>query len=1157
MEPRTGLELIATQQGVLAGTLNGKQLCSRHRPLDEAATQANAIDLVEHAAVVVLGFGLGYHVKQLAERSRKATLIIVFEPDIALLRAVFERIDHSTWMKDALILFITDADDRGVLARKLDGAESILAQGVHFMEHAPSRARLADHASRFTSLFTSFIGAAKTTLMTTLMRSVDTTRNLMLNIDHYALGSGISELHYIAQGCPAVVVSAGPSLHRNMHVLKQPGVRDKCVIIAVQTTLKPLLAAGIVPHFVTALDYHEISKRFYEGLTAEQVKEITLVVDPKAHPVILDSFPGPVRCCANGFLDGVLGALKQEMGELPAGATVAHLAVYLAKYLGCNPIALVGQDLGFTDGLYYAPHAAIHDIWASELNPFNTIEMMEWQRIVRHRLHLKKVRDVAGKSLYTDAQMDTYLQQFERDFAEYVRAGLMIVDASEGGVAKRHTITKPLAMFLNDHVSPREKLPSLPKPAGDRSATQTSLVRKRVADVRADAVRIRELSRNTASLLQRMIADQHDLPAMARHFEKIERNRKEVQTRFETFQLLNALNQLGAFNRMKADRRLHMQQGLSPIAMQRAQLERDLTNVQWIADAAEELLDQLESSQQLLVDAPSADGRPSHAPKNGSSPSIVASPGTNRATSHIAALIPIDPDRNGIGIPRSLNHLFRGQTVLQVTLESLGRSRHLESIILITSRGFDVEPLIDRNRISLPIEIEQVDGSPFGREHAAIAAARLWADTCWRGGIAGMSVYDEVLCPQVMWPIMERRGLTAALIAGPDWPLIRVTETGGCDDVMVRHLEHPTQHNLVFTQSPPGLCGCVISATLMQELSQRNRLSTVGGLLVYQPHAPQGDPIARDVNVQIDHDIRQSLGRFTCDSPRQHELLDSFAGGTGEIKPIVQAWQESITTPQHITLEICTDRTSYGRFKQHPHGAIARPMLSLEVARRMFEQLAAFNMPDLVLTLDGVGDPLLHPQFDSIIQLARVSGFRGIQVCTELLSDRSVLDRLLACNVDVISVDLNADRAATYQRMMGIDRFKDVLLNIEYLSEHRTKLTDHAGTSSFALPWIVPHLQRCTDTYEDVDSFFDRWQHTLGCAVIVGVPPFAHDDLAPAITPRRVRDRQLRRSMTILCDGKVVPDQWDWLGKRDVGNIREISLAELWRRLRHPHSAAS
>src|SRR5262245_59709381 len=96
------LVLDMTAEGVPAGSLAGRQLTSRHRPLDEAERLVRDIDLVEHAVVVVLGFGLGYHVRKLAERGAKATLIVVYEPDLPLLRAVLEQIDHSHWLRDAL-----------------------------------------------------------------------------------------------------------------------------------------------------------------------------------------------------------------------------------------------------------------------------------------------------------------------------------------------------------------------------------------------------------------------------------------------------------------------------------------------------------------------------------------------------------------------------------------------------------------------------------------------------------------------------------------------------------------------------------------------------------------------------------------------------------------------------------------------------------------------------------------------------------------------------------------------------------------------------------------------------------------------------------------------------------------------------------------------
>jgi hypothetical protein len=867
-EPRGDVAFTDTPQRVPAVAVAGTPLCSRHRPLDEAARLVERVDLVEHAVVVVLGFGAGYHVQSLAQRLGRAGVVVVFEPDLGLLRAVLERIDHSSWLKEASVLFVTDPADRGALAAKLEGAESIIAQGVAFLEHPPSRPRIGQQSGQLTTLFGEIVTATKTTFLTTLMRSVDTVRNLLLNLDHYAAGAGVADLEGAAAGHPAVVVSAGPSLRRNMHLLAQAGVRERCVIIAAQTTLRPLLAAGARPHLVTALDYHEISRRFYEGITADDVGDTTLVADPKAHPVILDAFPGPVRCCANDFLDNVLGDLRRPMGKLPAGATVAHLAVYTAKYLGCDPIVLIGQDLAFSDGLYYAPGTAIEDVWAPELNPFNTIEMMQWQRIARHRLHLSRVQDVGGKSIYTDTQMLTYLAQFERDFAQYEQAGVEIIDATEGGIPKQHTVAMPLAEVLDRYAN--RPLPPLPVADQPLDPARLDEAGWRVEAVRRDVEALERTSTETTAVIRAMLRDQADAARMQRHFKKLDRCRRQIEQRHDAVDIVNFLNQVGVYKRFKADRRLHMQPDLDPMQRQRAQLDRDLENVTWTTDAAKEIGHQLDRCRGVLAGEP---------PAEGPEPSVTLLDDTETAAAaraaRIAALVPVDPDHNGLGVARSLAESFAARPVLQATLERLGASTKLESIILITPRDFDAEALIDRSRIGLPVIIEPCDGSPYGPGHAAIAAARRWSETCWRGGIAGMSVYDEVLCPNAMSAVMQRRQITAGLLVGPDWPLVDVSGESGCDAIAARHLELPQQHKLVFTQAPPGLGGCLVSASLMQELALGNRLSTIGGLLVYQPHAPQSDPISRSANIQIDHRVRRSRIRATFDSPRCRARLEA------------------------------------------------------------------------------------------------------------------------------------------------------------------------------------------------------------------------------------------------------------------------------------------
>ena len=404
---------------------------------------------------------------------------------------------------------------------------------------------------------------------------------------------------------PAICVSAGPSLVKNIDLLKDPALRRGVYLIAAQTALRPLLDRGIRPDFVTALDYSPVSRRFYESLPP--LPDVTLVAEAKAHPCILDLYPGPIRTTHSGYLDALLGDLARPITPIPQGATVAHLSFYLARHLGCDPIIMIGQDLGFSDGLYYCPGTAVHHEWACELNPFNTIEMMEWQRIVRMRGHLRRAEDIDGQPMFTDEQMATYLKQFERDFAKCIEAGgPTIIDATEGGIPKEGTERMTLVEAARKYVS--RSAPPVPAVAealdADRLRRLEGVLRERTRQVEA----LRDNARQTIPLLEDMKRHQRDPARMKRLFAKLQTRRREVETRLkDAMRLVGELNTMGGFKRAKADHAIE-HAGDDPYARQAAQLDRDIENLDWLTQACDESIRLFHAAadrvQQALEDAP-------------------------------------------------------------------------------------------------------------------------------------------------------------------------------------------------------------------------------------------------------------------------------------------------------------------------------------------------------------------------------------------------------------------------------------------------------------------------------------------------------------------------------------------------------------------------
>ena len=585
------LQWSESRAGALTATIDhgGKPLAlaSRYDPAAEAERLISEFDPAQTACVVSLGMGLGYHVEQLARRMGKTGLLVVYEPDLALLRGVLERIDHTRWLGRPNVLVIGGSIERGDLIGRLERYAGLVTQGMKLVAHPPSRARHGDTLSRFSQLMTETLAYCRTNVATALVNSTRTCFNLASNLAHYAAGATTDDLHNAAAGYPAICVGAGPSLVRNVDLLRDPQVRSRVIVISAQTTLRPLLERGIRPDFVTALDYSPISTRFYEDLP-DRLDDVTLVVEPKVHPVVLDHFPGPVRCTKDGFNDRLLGDLARPRIATRAGATVAHLSLYLAQHLGCDPIIQIGQDLGFSDGLYYVPGTAAHQVWSSELGPFNTLEMMEWQRIVRHRNHLQRLEDVHGQPIYSDEQMLTYLKQFERDFAAAAEAGQTIIDATEGGLPKAHTVRMSLAEALQKHAT--RPTPSLPRADValdlDRLKAVSAMLTRRVREV----TELQQATREATNVLRQMREHQRDRQRMNRLFAQMEKHQKKVERDLgETFSLVNSLNTIGAFQRVRSDRVIASRNS-DPAERQRQQIERDLENMHWLDQACDEAL---------------------------------------------------------------------------------------------------------------------------------------------------------------------------------------------------------------------------------------------------------------------------------------------------------------------------------------------------------------------------------------------------------------------------------------------------------------------------------------------------------------------------------------------------------------------------------------
>ncbi|MGI8028136.1 motility associated factor glycosyltransferase family protein [Campylobacter jejuni] len=143
----------------------------------------------------------------------------------------------------------------------------------------------------------------------------------------------------------AIVVSAGPSLAKQLPLLK--AYQDKAVIFCADGALSMLEKEGIVPDYVTNLDYSDWPIKFFQN--KENLKQSIIALECATHPNIVRSLKAE-----NCMIVLRNKALYQrfnlnDFGYIDTGTHVSHFSYTLALALGFKNIIMIGQDLAFDE----------------------------------------------------------------------------------------------------------------------------------------------------------------------------------------------------------------------------------------------------------------------------------------------------------------------------------------------------------------------------------------------------------------------------------------------------------------------------------------------------------------------------------------------------------------------------------------------------------------------------------------------------------------------------------------------------------------------------------------------------------------------------------------------------------------------------------------
>jgi len=176
--------------------------------------------------------------------------------------------------------------------------------------------------------------------------------NLRGNFDKIKNGKDVRDIP--TTDSPAIVIGAGPSLHRNNHLelLSESGFDG--MIFATDRVLKDCLEHGVVPNYVLILDGSDkIMKYIDYDIIDDHSDEIGAIMCITTHPSVVDRWGGEIFWFSNSVDSDVapnmsyIFHLLLRKTELSTAGHASSLGWCVAHTIGCRNIALIGLDLSY------------------------------------------------------------------------------------------------------------------------------------------------------------------------------------------------------------------------------------------------------------------------------------------------------------------------------------------------------------------------------------------------------------------------------------------------------------------------------------------------------------------------------------------------------------------------------------------------------------------------------------------------------------------------------------------------------------------------------------------------------------------------------------------------------------------------------------------
>lgn len=349
----TDLPKLVQNNGAYNISYKNTLLHHEQSPLAEANEIFKASENSPVSIHLIFGLGLGY-LFQTASLLSKGT-VILFEPDLNILWFAFTLVDFSNDILKQNIYITSTLEETSEVIYKKSGIKN-----APVMLSLPSQRILQkDNFENLVIKLKEIIGSFSLDLKFTQQKFYPSVKMLIKNIPNLLKETPLAQFKDVYKGKTAVVVSAGPTLDKNIETLKK--YRNNFILFTVGTAVKTLYANGIKPDFLCIIETYNSSKQV-EGL---DLSDVNFITEPYANPALRNFSYKNVfsHISSNSPINHFWAEIcKEQTDEYLSKGTVSYTALNCARLLGCSKIILVGQDLAYIEGQCYSKDSAYKDL---------------------------------------------------------------------------------------------------------------------------------------------------------------------------------------------------------------------------------------------------------------------------------------------------------------------------------------------------------------------------------------------------------------------------------------------------------------------------------------------------------------------------------------------------------------------------------------------------------------------------------------------------------------------------------------------------------------------------------------------------------------------------------------------------------------------------